>query len=532
MRLREKYKALLANSSYVPKWMIEKMNADNSQIASISYVNTPYITIADSTVKVSDEEINEYISKHKDQFKQLENRSIAYVVFDAAPTPADSAKIRQQLLDLRNDFATAPNSEPFLARVGTEIPYADTYFGKSKIQVPNKDSIFALPKGGLFGPYLDAGNYVIAKKIDEKILPDSVKARHILVATINPQTGQPILEDSVGKKKIDSIKSLVEKGVRFDSLAAKLSDDQGSREKGGDLGYFTQGQMVKEFNDFSFNGKPGEKKIVKTKFGYHLVEILDQKGFEPAYKIAYLSKKIDASPETDQAASGLANQFAGESRDQKTFDQNIQKTNLKKLMAPDIQASEYTIPGIGFDRQLVRWIYEADLGDVSQPIPVGDKYIVALVTEINHEGTMTAAKARPLIEPILRKQKKGEIIIKKLGAPATLEAAAAASGQPIQKADSLSFASPFIPNAGQEAKVVGSAFNKQLAGKPASSPIAGNSGVFVIRVENVSARPNPGADLEQQRFTLEQQQKSMISYRAVDVLRKIAKIQDDRAKLP
>ncbi|MHA4811603.1 peptidylprolyl isomerase [Flavitalea flava] len=530
MRQREKYTSLLANSAYVPKWMIEKINADNSQVASISYVNTPYFTIADSTVKVSDEEINDYISKHKDQFKQDQSRSIAYVVFDAAPTAGDSAKIRQQLVDQENDFRATTNPEAFLARIGTELPYFDSYMGKSRIQVPNKDSIFALPKGGLFGPYQDAGNYVIAKKVDEKILPDSARARHILVATVNPQTQQPVMDDSSAKKKIDSLKGLVERGASFDSIAAKFSDDQGSKEKGGDVGYFTHDRMVKEFADFAFDGKKGERKVVKTQFGYHYEEILDQKNFEPSYKVAYLSKKIETSPETDQAASGKANQFAGESRNQKAFDQNIQKGNLQKLLAPDIQPAEVMIPGLGASRPLVRWIYESDLGNVSEPFSVGDKYVVAMVTEINKEGTMTPAKARVQVEPILRNQKKAEQIIKKLGNLASLEVAATSSGQNIQKADSLLFSSPFIPNAGQEAKVIGSAFNKQLAGKPVSSPIPGNGGVFVVKVENVSARSNPNADLEQQRFTQEQQQKSLISYRLVDALKKSAVVKDERGK--
>ena len=98
--------------------------------------------------------------------------------------------------------------------------------------------------------------------------------------------------------------------------------------------------MVKDFNDFCFEGKIGEKKIVRTQFGYHYIEITDQKKFEPAFKIAYLSKKIEASPETDQAASGLANQFAGENRSQKAFEDAVQKKNLQKLLAPEIQPAE------------------------------------------------------------------------------------------------------------------------------------------------------------------------------------------------
>lgn len=531
MRLREKYLALMSNSAYVPKWMIEKMNADNSQIAKVSYVNTPYFTVSDSAVKISDAEIQEYIDKHKSQFKQEEGRSIAYVTFDASASAKDTSRLKDQLSELAGQFAKEADPQVFLNRVGSQQPYFDGYIGKSRIQVPNKDSIFALQRGQVYGPYLDAGSYTVAKLIDIKTLPDSVRARHILVATTNPQSGQPIMDDSTAKKKIDSIKSLLAKGMSFDSVAARLSDDPGSKEKGGDLGYFTADRMVKEFADFCFNGKKGETGVVKSQFGYHYIEILDQKNFEPAYKIAYLSRKIEPSPETDQAASGLANQFAAESRDAKAFDQNVDKSHLQKLLAPDITPTEFSIPGLGTKRDLVKWIFTANLGEVSEPYPVDDKYVVALVTEVNKEGTMTPAKARNVIEPILRNQKKAEQIIKKLGSPASLDAVASASGQQVQTADSLKFNSPYLPNGtGQEPKVIGVAFDKQLAGKPISPAISGTTGVFFVRVDNVSALSNPEADLTQQRFMQEQQQRYGVQNRLIDALRKNAAIKDDRGK--
>jgi peptidyl-prolyl cis-trans isomerase D len=527
-RLREKYLALLSNSIYIPKWMAEKMNSDNSQVSSIDYVNTPYGTVPDSSIKVSDDEIKEYVDKHKDQYKQEESRSVAYVIFNAAPTSTDSAAVLQQLMSLKNEFASSTDPAAFIARSGSDVQYFDGYVYKSKMQVPHKDSIMALPKGAIYGPYIDANTYVLAKMIDEKSMPDSVKARHILISMVD-QKGQPTLDDSTAKNRIDSIKTLIEKGMRFDSAALKFSDD-GSKLKGGDLGYFSQGQMVKEFNDFCFSGKTGDKKIVKTQFGYHYIEITDQKGFEPAYKIAYLAKRIDASPETDQNASGLANQFAGESRNQKAFDENVQKKKLQKLLGMDILPTDVSIQGLGANRQLVRWVYDAELGDVSEPYNVGDKYVVAMVTEINQKGTMSAAKARPTVEPILRNQKKAEQIIKKIGAAASLEAVAGATGQQVQKSDSLSFASPYIPNVGQEAKVIGSAFNKQLVGKPASYPIPGNGGVFVIKVENISARPNFNADIEQIRRAQLQVQQNMIQRSATEELKNIATIKDYRSK--
>ena len=531
MRLREKYTSLLANSAYVPKWMLEKMNADNSQLAAISYVNTPYYTVPDSAAKITDAEIDDYVSQHKDQFKQEESRSIAYVTFDAAPSSADSAKIKQQLIDMSAEFARTNDPQAYLARVGSELPYADTYLGKARIQVPGKDSIFALTKGSVYGPYLDGTNYTEAKLVDEKTMPDSVRARHILVATVDPQTQQPTMDDSTAKKKIDSIRNLIEKGGQnFDSVAAKLSDDPGSKTKGGDLGYFTADRMVKEFSDFAFNHKVGEKGIAKSQFGYHYIEVLDQKSFEPAYKVAYLSRKIETSPETDQAANGMASQFAGLSRDAQSFDANVQKDKLQRLNAPDIQPSELSIPGLGPNRQLVRWIYDAELGNVSEPFAVGDKYVVAVLTEINKAGIMSAAKARNVVEPILRNKKKAEQIMKKLGNPATLDAAATASGQQVMHADSVLFSSSIIANVGQEPKVIGSAFDKDLTGKPASPAIAGNAGVYVIRVEKVSALSNPNADLQQQRFVQEQQQRQRISYGLTDALRKLATVEDYRGK--
>jgi peptidyl-prolyl cis-trans isomerase D len=529
-RLEQKFVTLIANSAYIPKWMAEKENADNSQIASISFVNTPYYTIPDSAAKITDAEITDYVNQHADEFKQQESRSIAYVTFDASPTTADSTRVRQQLVDLEKEFAATKDPGAFLARIGSETAYPDTTIAKSMTQVPFKDSVFALPKGGLFGPYLDGGNYVIAKLIDEHPVPDSVEARHILVATTDPQTRQPIMDDSAAKKKIDSIRNLIEKGGQpFDSVALHLSDDLGSKLKGGKLPRFGPNQMVKEFQDFAFGHKIGDKGVVKSQFGWHYIEVLGQKNFEPGYKVAYLSRKIDVSPETDQAASGLASQFAGVSRDARTFDDNLQNKHLQRLVAPDIAPSAINILGLGPNRQLVRWIYDAELGNVSEPFPVGDKYVVALLTEINNAGTMPAAKARSRVEPILRNRKKAELITKKMGSPATLDAAASTSNQPVMHADTVSFQKGEIPNAGREPKVVGASFDKSLAGKPASPPIAGNGGVFVIRVEKVSALSNPNGDIRQQRFALEQQQRQ-VAYQIMEEMKRLAKITDNRGK--
>jgi peptidyl-prolyl cis-trans isomerase D len=530
IREREKYISLIAQSTYVPKWMIEKTNADNSQIASVSFVKVPYQSIPDSTISISDADVQSYLDNHKDRFAQEESRSIDYVSFSAAPTKADSIAVFQLVEALKPEFGSTSDITSFMVKNGTEINYLDTYVPKSKLTGARKDSIITLSKGGVTGPYLDASNFVLGRVMDVKTLPDSVRARHILVATVDLKTNQPKIDDSTAKNKIDSIKSLVENGQNFDSLAFHLSDDESSRLKGGDLGYFGPGQMVKEFNDYAFNGKKGEMKVVKTQFGYHLIVIVDQKDFEPAYNVAYFARRIEPSQETDQNASGLASQFAGENRDRAAYNTGAKKGELKSVMVPGIQPTDFNIQGLGASRTLVRWVYGAKLGEVSESFPIGDKYVVAVLTEINDKGTMSLAKARPIIEPILRNQKKAVLISAKIKTASTLDAVASATGQQVSQADSIQFISPYLPNFGLEPKVVGYSFDKQLTGKPISAPVNGNEGVFVLKVNNVSARANYNVDIEQSRQSILQSQESIIQRTGTDALKKKAKIEDDRGK--
>lgn len=523
-RLREKYMSLLASTQYYPKWMLEKTNNDNSQLASISYVNAPYAAISDSTIKVTDADINDYVSKHKEDFKQEKTRGFKYVVFNAAPTSKDTLATAEQLMNLKSEFQTTNDPAAFVVRNGSGMNYFDGYTLKNKMAMQQADSIRALADGAVYGPYLDGNSYVMAKMVGRRNLPDSIKVRHILIGTNT-------VADSIAKKRIDSIAAAVQGGANFAQLCLQYSDDQGSKANGGEYDFASTqfGTLAREFAEVGFYGNTGDKKVVKTQFGYHYIEVLNQKNFETAYKVAYMSKPILPSTETENNASGLANQFAGESRTAKAFEEQVKKKNYSALVATDLRPTDAMIPGIGSSRQLVRWLYENKIGTVSEPFNIDDKYVVALVTEINEEGTMSAAKARPTVEFLVRNQKKAAEIKKKIGTATTLEAVSTAVGQPIFNADSVSFASPFIPNAGQEGKVVGAAFNAANKGK-ISAPIAGNSGVFVIRVNNVSAQPNAGANVQAQQEQLFQQARNQAGFRSMEGLRKSAKVDDKRGK--
>ena len=535
-RQREKYVSLIANSAYIPKWLVEKMNADNSQQSSISFVSIPYTTISDSAVKVSDEDVKNYISSREEGFKIERARGIEYVSFDAAPTRLDSQAVLNQVNALKEEFKTTTDLPAFFARNPSETPFFDGFVLKSKMQMQNPDSIQALPEGAILGPYLDAGNYVLAKMIEKRTMPDSVKVRHILIKTAD--RGQPVLEDSAAKKRIDSIVNAIRGGTSFDSMVIRYSDDVGSKDKKGEYDFesIQFGNISKEFAETIFYGKTGDKKTVKVEnpnyAGYHYIEVLSQKKFEPAFKVAYLSKPIISSEETTTGAMGLAAQFAAENRSQKNFRTAAEKKKLNIFKAADIKPLSSTITGLGQSREMVRWIYDAEVGDVAEtPYLVGDKYVVPVVTQAYEDGLMPVDIARPQVEPLIRNKKKADQIIGKIKNANSLDAVSKAVNQGIQRADSVQFNSPFIQNVGQELRVIGASFNKEYQQK-VSPPIEGNGGVFVLKVDNIRAVPNPNFDANQMRIQLLQQQQGALSnpQMLLGILKKSADIKDNRSK--
>lgn len=534
-RLKEKFVGLISNSAYTPKWLVEKMNVENSQVSNISYVNIPYSTVGDSAVRVTDEDIKQYVNENKQAYQQEEGRGIEYVMFDAAPTKGDSAVSYEGVANLRNEFSTVPEKdvEAFLLRNNSETPFFNGYVLGSQMKVANADTIKTLSEGQVYGPYLDGGNYTLAKMIGRRSLPDSAKARHILIKIADAQQGQ-VRTDSAAKKLIDSIVGAINNGANFDSMVVKFSDDMGSKEKGGvyDWSSVQFGNLARPYAETIFYGNVGDKKTVKAETqeytGYHYIEVMSHKNTGTAYKVAYVSKPIIASSETVNGASNAAAQFAMDSRDKKSFDENAKKKNLNKYPAMDIKPLESGIPGLGDNRELITWMFRtAKPGQVAERYyQIGDKFIVPVLVAAYEKGNMSVERARPLVEYKIRNKKKADEIIKKVGSANTLDAISKAAGQSVLKADSIMFSSPFVPNVGQEPKLIGASFCKNFQ-TAVSGPVVGEIGVFYIKIDNMDAHPNPNFDVKQMQMMMNQQQRRS-GMRIIDALKQAADIKDYR----
>ncbi len=536
--LYTKYTSMIAASVYTPAWMAAKESEEENSFANISYVAIPYSVISDSVIKITEGDIEKYLEKNKLKYKQEAGRMISYVTFSALANAKDSAAVKVMIETLKPQFASDTNTKAFLARNTTAINFFDGYSLKSKLQMPDKDSIINLPEGKVYGPYLDGGNYVVAKKLSTKVLPDSIKCRHILLGTNNPQTGAVIIPDSLAKQKIDSVEMAIKSGADFTTLEEKYSTDEAAKKDKGvmtfDLTTIQSENFAKEFGDFLMNEKGETKKVVKTQFGYHYIEILEKKNPQPAYKVGYLAKEIIPSDETVNAANAAATKLSGQARDSKAFDNYIKQNGLAKVDVPSVvKENDGQLGGLQDARPIVKWAFDAKEGEVSEPFNVGNQYVVAMVTKKVKEGVPDVKTARPLVETFVRNNKKAQEIIKKISKASTLEATAAVYQKQILTTgtdSTLTFNAAIINGVGNEPRVAGASFNKEYQTK-ISPAIEGNTGVFYIKVNNISAKPKATAVVDNQQRSMKTSQAMQSALgKSFEALKKMADIKDKRSK--
>jgi len=499
-----KYSGLLSASGYYPTWMREKEANDNISFSNISYVSIPYSDISDSATKVSDEDINAYVSDNKEMFKQEEGRNVSYIAFTQSPSADDSIKIKEQLSVIKPAFESDSNAKMFVVKNLSSIDFNDEFTQKAKLSPSMADTLSKIAVGSVFGPYADNGSFVLAKMLAVKQIPDSVKARHILISPKDLNSGKDIMSDSAAKKLADSIYNAILKGADFTQMALMYSIDNGSKIKGGDLGTFGYGKMVAEFNDFCFTKTAGSKGVVKTQFGYHIIDIVSQKDFKPAYKIAYVGKDILPSEETVNKASLFATKASVE-KNKSTLEKYAAKNGFSLIAVPSIiKENDFSVGALQDARQIVKWAFGAKKGEISEPFSVADQFIVAIVDKINEKGVQDAATARSGCEVIIRNKKKAQIIKNKLDKNPSLESAAKAYGKTIQIAGSdslLTFGAQIINSVGMEPKLIGASFNKSYQSK-ASPAIEGTNGVYLIKVTSIQKNAALSAEaLAQQAST-------------------------------
>jgi peptidyl-prolyl cis-trans isomerase D len=523
----DKFNSLYAGSSYIPTYSLKRAVEDQASAASIRYVKVPYTTVSDNDVKVTDDDIKAYIEKHAAMYTTDQpTRSIEYISFDILPSSADSARVIDGLNQVKADLASSKDSKTFANSKSDDInSNTEAFLNKRTFMSRYADTILSQPVGSVYGPYFENGAYKLTKIVERKSLPDSIRIKQIIVIT--KSGNNDVRTDTAASQKLDSAITAIGAGSTWDSAAATFSDDPNGKQKGGEV-WISLLQLPdyarvfgKDFSDFVTGGKPGEKKRIKfastNNTGYSYISIEEQKSVGEAEQLATISKNLVPSDSTVNAIYGKANEFAGKNPTAAEFDATVKKLNLDKRVGDNIKQSNFSIPGLGPAREIVRWSFDHKVGEISGVFQLGDqRYVVAKLVSAEEKGLTPVTSAnRPMLEQKVKEEKKADLISKKYGGSGSVDAIASASGQQAMEADTVVLGAGFVPGLGYEPKVVGYAFSQNFQPNTLSPGIKGQGGVYFITVlKRAASQVDPNAMqmmMAQQRYQQEGQQRNAIS---------------------
>ena len=358
--------------------------------------------------------------------------------------------------------------------------------------MPTNDAniLFNLNKNQTYGPYLDGEYFKISRMLDKKI-GGNIRASHILISYQDSQNASPLINrsKSEAKKEANRILKLVRKNPdSFSALAFEFSDGP-SKSSGGDLGFFQEGGMVKQFNDFVFSKKVGSLGVVETDFGFHVINVVAK---EDIVLLASIAIKNVPSDNTSDNTFNLATKFEINLSKNQNLNALAKENNYEVKLASGIKILDDNLPGLTNQRRLVQWLFsnEAKVNSFKRFDLSQGGYLIAQVTVLKEEGLSSVQDASFTAVPKVRNKKKAELIIKQNKSIKSLEDLANNNNTEIKKALALNQKNATISGAGREPLVVGYAFGVEL--DQISDFIIGENGVYKLKV----VKKNKAVNLE------------------------------------
>ncbi len=499
-RLNEKYFALIQKGLYVTNAEAKKAYFESGQTVSFNYIQKPYTT--DESVEVSESDIKKYYNAHKNEYKVTEpTRSFEYVLIQVEPSEEDKQVILDELTGLMNDRVVFNKTNELADTIvglknttedslfvedNSDFGFDPTYYPKDRMPSPI-DSIFETAAiGTTYGPY-EFGNrtYAISKLLDTKTTADSARARHILIAYQGAERVNPAVTRNAEEAKVfaDSLLNVVKNDrSKFDEIAKTLSDGPSGKD-GGDLKWFGQAQMTPKFSEFVFNGNKGDLDVVETEFGFHIIEVTDISATtSKQYKMAHIVRKLEVGEKTEEEKYNEAFSIA-QSESFEDFQTKVQEQGLQIRPVQDLKPFDQLIRGLGNNRDMVRWAFNADVNEGDFKLfDLDEQFIVAHLSAKIEGEYKTLDQVRGEVERKVRKEKQADVFIKEFAdasGAGNLEQIATSIGLTV-KSQGATFGNSTLESIGAEPKVIGTVFG--LAPGVVSEPIEGEFGVYLVSV--------------------------------------------------
>ncbi len=398
-RLNEKLQSLVLASVRVGEGEIRRRFLDQTQKASASFALFDASAVTDQDVQVSDADLRAYYDENIEQFKTEASRKLKFVVFQEKASAADSSMKRK---DIDDAAAQARSGTDFLQLVTmySDRPDSGAWFRHGELMPNVEAAVFSAKAGELVGPIADADGYRLVKVLEER--PSSgeyIRASHILL----PVQGQP--DTSAVKRKAEEIAREARRGADFAALARENSSDQGNASRGGDLGWFTHGRMVAQFEKAAFAAKVGDVAgPVRTPFGWHIIKVTGRDKRE--LKLVTITSRIEPSSQTKNDLLDRARDFAYNARSSE-FAKEAQQTGLEVREA-QVQEKSTMVPGLGVNETIVKWAFADKVGSISEPYTQGGSDVVVAVAEAKDAGVRPFDEVKESLRPAAMRKKKLE----------------------------------------------------------------------------------------------------------------------------
>ena len=533
-RLENKFNNLVKASYMVPNALAEKYYQNKNTKASADVIALRYAKIADSTIVVTDKDNKAFYEENKYRYETDERRDIEYVVFEVKPSLEDRQDALKYVESMKADFASTDNVINFV-NANSDKRYDSTWMSRKDVPQVVEASVFDMGNGAgfVYGPYEDEGSFNLVRIIDLQSRPDSLRASHILISYKGAFNSQDTITKEEAEAKANELlaqlKAPKDNSELFAELATANSSDPGSKDKGGDLDWFTDGMMVPQFNEFVVNNPVGTLGVVETPFGYHVIKVTDKTQPQPKARLAYLTHEITASTKTYQNTFAEANRFVTENKTYDQFNAAIEAQGLTKRTMPRMNAATYQITGIDNPRQIVRWAFDSKtkVGDVSTIFDLDNMFVVAALTNIVPEGYAPLNIVAEQSKYQILNKKKGEVAVEKMKACGNdTNRMVNELGAESTTVSDIAIESRVFGNFGVEADIVGTLLGMKEGEEV--GPVAGNSSAFIIK--NVKfTKPEATTDYSDVlREKTSQFNNKVLGGSIYNALKNNAKIEDNR----
>ncbi|MBO5963234.1 MAG: SurA N-terminal domain-containing protein [Bacteroidales bacterium] len=519
-RLQEKYNSIVASSFYMPKAIAAHMSEVSNNVTDSRYAVLSYQSVADNTIKVTEEDYKKYYEEHKNEFKLYDEiRELEFVKFSVLPSAADVKAINDSVVKTFADFQAITNEEvPSFVSISSDRIYDSTYHKVEDLKTVFADSVLANKKTGDFiAPFQQGNNWIMAKITDMQARPDSVRFSQILI--LNSNASKEIKRTPEQAKNItDSLFNVFKKNSEvFEQNVAKYSDDPEAKNNFGDSDWILDGQLPSELYELvkATNVKDVFVYNLPNEMGHYLIKVTNKTEAKTKMQIAMIVMGVRASDKTINETKDKADVFLGASKTLTDMKAQAQKDNIN-ILTSQIDNMTYQLNGTPYCREIIRWAFneETKVGDVAPEVyQLQDMFLVVGLKDVKEKGILSFEQAKPYIESQVKNEKKAQILMEKAeklqASNKTLETFAAAASVQIDSAMAVDFASPYFAGAGPEMRVIGQLSSVKQAGL--QKPVRGFNGVYVVNVDRVYTRPaKEDVKLIQQQYKTKALQKTQM----------------------